>query len=144
MTGPISERYAPATHAALRIASGLTFMSHGLQKIFGLLGGAGPNGGSVELMSRFGAAGIIELICGALIVVGLGTRWAAFLASGEMAVAYFWIHAGGAKLFSGEGKLFWWENRGELVMLYAFVFLALSAWGSGPCSVDAALAKKRG
>ncbi len=135
MSGPIPARFAPATHAALRIAAGLAFMSHGLQKIFGLLGGFGPDGGTVELMSRFGVAGTIELVCGALITVGLGTRWAAFIASGEMAVAYFWIHSGG-------GKIFWWENRGELVMLYSFVFLALSALGSGPASVDEALKKK--
>lgn len=137
MTGPISERYAPATLAALRIAAGLTYMSHGLQKVFGLLGGFGPNGGTVDLMTRFGASGLIELTAGTLIVIGLGTRWAAFIASGEMAVAYFWIHTGGS------GKLFWWENRGELVMVYSFVFLALSALGSGPLSLDAALAKKK-
>ena len=137
MNGPLPERYHPMVHAALRIAVGLTYCSHGAQKILGLLGGFGPSGGTVELMSRFGAAGLIELICGALIVLGLGTRWAAFLASGEMAVAYFWIHTGGS------GKIFWWENRGELVMVYSFIFLALAAWGSGPLSVDAMLARRR-
>lgn len=136
VSGPIPARFAPAAHAALRIAAGLAYLSHGLQKIFGLLGGFGPNGGTVDLMSRFGAAGLIELTCGALITIGLRTRWAAFIASGEMAVAYFWIHSGG-------GKIFWWENRGELVMLYSFVFLALSVMGAGPASVDAALERKK-
>ena len=138
MSGPISERYAPAIIAALRIGVGLAYWSHGLQKIFGFLGGFGPNGGTVDLMTRFGASGVIELIAGGLIVIGFGTRWAAFIASGEMAVAYFWIHTGGS------GKLFWWENRGELVMVYSFAFLALSALGSGPLSVDAVLGKKKG
>lgn len=137
MNGPLSEKHLPFAHAALRIAVGLTYWSHGAQKILGLLGGFGPDGGTVELMLRFGAAGLIELICGTLIVLGLGTRWAAFLASGEMAVAYFWIHTGGS------GKIFWWENRGELVMIYSFVFLVLAAWGSGPASVDAVLARRR-
>lgn len=142
MTGPIPERYIPFTHAALRIAAGLAYVSHGAQKMLGWFGGFGPDGGTVEMMSRFGAAGTIELTCGVLITLGLGTRWAAFIASGEMAVAYFWIHSGGAKLFTGEGKIFWWQNRGELVMLYSFIFLALAAWGSGPLSVEAALAKR--
>lgn len=141
MTGPIPENYLPAAHAALRIAAGLAFFTHGAQKLLGWFGGMGPDGGTVELMSRFGAAGVIELTCGALIAIGFQTRWAAFLASGEMAVAYFWMHAG---FFGGkeEVKLFWWQNRGELVMLYSFIFLALSAWGSGPASVDSAMAKK--
>jgi len=136
VTGPIPERYLPFTHTALRLAAGLAYLSHGTQKILGWLGGFGPNGGTVELMSRFGAAGTIELACGVLITLGLGTRWAAFIASGEMAVAYFWIHTGGS------GKIFWWQNRGELVMLYSFIFLLLAAWGSGPLSVDEALARR--
>lgn len=136
MTGPIPERYLPAAHAALRIAAGLAYCSHGAQKMLGWLGGFGPDGGTAELMSRFGAAGTIELICGTLIAMGFGTRWAAFIASGEMAVAYFWIHTGGS------GKMFWWENRGELVMLYSFIFLVLAVWGAGPFSVDNALARR--
>jgi putative oxidoreductase len=142
VSGPIPERYLPAAHAALRIAAGLAYFTHGAQKLLGWFGGFGPDGGTVELMSRFGAAGVIELVCGALIVLGFQTKWAAFLASGEMAVAYFWIHSGGVKLFSGEGKILWWENRGELVMLYSFIFLAIAVWGSGPASVDSAMKKK--
>jgi putative oxidoreductase len=137
MQGPIPGRYLPAAQAALRIAVGLTYFSHGAQKLLGWFGGTGPDGGTVELMSRFGAAGVIELVAGALIVIGLGTRWAAFIASGEMAVAYFWMHAGTS------GKIWWWENRGELVMVYAFVFLVFAIWGAGPFSVDAWLAKRK-
>lgn len=133
---PIPDKFLPWTQAALRIAAGAAFFSHGAQKLFGWFGGMGPNGGTVELMSRFGAAGVIETVAGLCILIGLGTRWAAFIASGEMAVAYFWMHA------SRSGSLWWWENRGELVMLYSFIFLVFAAWGSGPLSVDGALKKK--
>jgi len=135
--GPLNQRHLTAVQTALRIAAGLTYFSHGAQKLLGWFGGMGPDGGTVELMSRFGAAGIIELVCGLCIVLGCGTRLAAFIASGEMAVAYFWIHAGGS------GKIFWWQNRGELVMLYSFVWLTFAAWGAGPYSVDAWLARRR-
>jgi putative oxidoreductase len=134
---PVHERYLPATQAALRIAAGLAFFSHGAQKLFGWFGGSGPDGGTVELMSRFGAAGIIEVVGGACIVLGLWTRLAAFITSGEMAVAYFWMHVGGS------GHLWWWQNRGELVLLYSFIWLVFAAWGAGPLSVDAWLARRR-
>lgn len=116
--------------ATLRIAAGLAFFSHGAQKILGWFGGFGE-AGTAELMTEFGAAGIIELVGGALIVVGLFTRPAALIASGEMAVAYFWKHMGGSS------ELFWWDNRGELVMVYSFVWLFFAVWGAGPFSVDA-------
>lgn len=134
---PIPDKFLPWTQAALRIAAGAAFFSHGAQKLFGWFGGMGPNGGTVELMSRFGAAGVIETVAGLCILLGCGTRWAAFIASGEMAVAYFWMHA------SRNGSLWWWENRGEVVMLYSFIFLVFAAWGGGPLSVDGALAKKK-
>jgi putative oxidoreductase len=130
MFGPLDSRHLPATQAALRIVAGAAFFSHGAQKLFGWFGGMGPDGGTVELMSKFGAAGVIEVTCGALLVLGLGTRLAAFIASGEMAVAYWWMHVGGS------GKIFWWENRGELVMLFCFIWLVFAAWGAGPLSVD--------
>ena len=82
-------------------------------------------------MSRFGAAGTIEVVAGVCIVLGLFTRSVAFIASGEMAVAYFWMHVGGS------GKLWWWLNRGEVVILYAFIWLLFAAWGAGPFSLDA-------
>lgn len=137
MLAPLPARYLPTTQAALRIGAGLAYFSHGAQKLFGWFGGVGPDGGTVELMSRFGAAGVIEVVAGACIVLGLGTRLAAFLASGEMAVAYFWMHAGQS------GKIWWWENRGELVLLYSFIFLVFAAWGAGPASVDGWLAGRR-
>lgn len=138
MSASPDQRYLPAAQAALRIAVGLTYASHGAQKLLGWFGGVGPDGGTAELMSRFGAAGVIELVAGTCIVLGFLTRPLAFLASGEMAVAYFWMHVGRS------GQLWWWQNRGELVMIYSFVWLLYAAWGAGPYSLDAWLKARRG
>ncbi len=132
-----SKDLATVAKTALRIAAGAAYFTHGAQKLLGWFGGFG-DAGTAELMSRFGAAGIIETIAGACIVPGLLTRPLAFLASGEMAVAYFWMHVGGS------GELFWWKNHGEVVMLFSFTFLFFAASGAGPHSVDAWLARRRG
>jgi len=137
MIAPLSSRYLPAAQAALRIFAGAAYFSHGAQKLFGWFGGMGPDGGTVQLMSKFGAAGIIEVVCGALLVLGLMTRLAAFIASGEMAVAYWWMHVGGS------GKIFWWQNHGELVMIFCFIWLVYAAWGAGPFSVDHSLESRK-
>ena len=130
-------RIENATLAALRIAAGLGYFSHGAQKVFGWFGGFGEGGGTADLMSRFGAAGIIEVVCGTALVLGLFTRPLAFLASGQMAVAYFWAHVGGS------GALFWWANGGELAMVFAFVWLYFAARGAGDFSLDAWLEGRR-
>jgi putative oxidoreductase len=78
---------------------------------------------------------VIETIASACIVLGLFTRPLAFLVSGEMAVTYFWMHAGMS------GQLWWWQNRGEVVLLYSFIWLFFSAFGAGPVSIDARLRK---
>lgn len=117
--------------SALRVAAGLGFWSHGAQKLFGWFGGVGPDGGAAVLMSRFGAAGVIEFFLGTFLVFGLFTRFSAFIASGQMAVAYFWMHAAGA------GSLWWWANQGELAMIYAFLWLYIAVVGGGPLSLDA-------
>ena len=120
----------PYLYAALRIAAGLLFFLHGLPKLFGGFGRGGP----VELMSQMGLAGIIEVIGGAMIGLGLFTSPVAFLASGQMAVAYFMVHAKGG---------FWpIINKGELAVVYCFLFLYIAARGSGPYSVDAAMRKR--
>ena len=131
-----SPQIADYTKTALRIAAGLGYFSHGGQKLFGWFGGVGPDGGTAELMTRFGAAGVIEVVLGAALILGLFTRPAAFLASGQMAVAYFWIHA------AGRGELFWWANGGELALLYSFIWLYFAATGGGPYSLDATLSKR--
>jgi len=137
MTTTNVTRYQSIAHAGLRIAAGLAFFSHGAQKMLGWFGGFGPEGGTADLMSRFGIAGSIELAAGACIVLGVATRPLAFIASGEMAVAYFWMHWGRSS------EMWWWKNRGELVLLYAFIWLLFAAWGAGPLSVDAWLRRRR-
>ena len=122
---PLLGRYSPYLYALLRIVAGLLFAQHGLQKLFGWLGAKG----AVELMSLMGAAGIIEVVGGTLIAIGLFTSPVAFIASGEMAFAYFMAHA---------PQGFWpIMNGGELAALYCFVFLYFAAVGSGKWSVDA-------
>lgn len=137
MTEQFDLRFRSIAQTALRIAAGLTYFSHGAQKLLGWFGGVGPNGGAAELLSRFGVAGIIETVCGSCLVLGLFTRPLAFIASGEMAVAYFWVHT------VRSGDLWWWHNRGELVMLYSFIWLLFAAWGPGPYSLDAWIRKGR-
>jgi len=129
-------KYQEYTWAILRIVTGLAFMTHGLPKLFGWLGGFGGPGEAAELMSRFGVAGVLETFGGLLIVIGLLTRPVAFLLAGQMAVAYFWIH-------SGFSDPWWWTNGGEKAMLFSFIFLFFSAWGAGPFSVDARLAARK-
>jgi putative oxidoreductase len=132
-----SRNFASAAQVALRIAAGLTYLSHGAQKLFGWFGGFGPSGGTAELLSRFGAAGVIETVGGAALLLGLFTRPVAFIASGEMAVAYFWMHWGRS------GEMWWWANRGEVVLLYAFIWLFFAAAGAGPFSLDAWRSRRR-
>ena len=129
-------KYQEFTWAILRIVTGLAFMTHGLPKLFGWMGGFGGAGEAAELMSRFGVAGVLETFGGLLIVLGLFTRPVAFLLAGEMAVAYFWIH-------SGFSDPWWWTNGGEKAMLFSLIFLFFSAWGGGPFSVDARLAARK-
>lgn len=136
-TADASERFRTVAQTALRIAAGLAFFTHGAQKMLGWFGGFGADGGTAELMSRFGAAGLIETVAGACLVLGLATRPLALIASGEMAVAYFWMHWGRS------GEMWWWYNRGELPLLYTFVWLLFAAWGAGPLSLDGWLRKRR-
>lgn len=131
-----SRPFESATLAVLRIGAGLGFFSHGAQKMFGWFGGFGPDGGTADLMTRFGAAGVIEVVCGLAIVLGLFTRPLALLASGQMAVAYGWAHV------AGQGSLFWWANGGELAMVYAFLWLYVAVRGPGAISLDAWLAER--
>lgn len=125
----IPDRYAPTTYGLFRIVFGLLFLCNGLQKTMGLFGGQMP-----ALMSMGGAAGVIETVCGALIMIGFMTRYAAFLASGEMAVAYFMIHQPNGPLPI--------VNGGQLSVLFCFAFLYMAARGAGPLSVDGAMGSK--
>jgi putative oxidoreductase len=117
------------TWTALRIVAGLVIFTGGTAKLFGWFGGFG-DAGTAELMSRFGVAGVLETFLGALIIVGLFTRQAAFLLSGMLAVAYLWIHSWG-------NSIWWWENGGRTAIMFAFLFLFFAVWGGGPYSLDA-------
>jgi putative oxidoreductase len=119
-------------YAVLRIVAGLMFMQHGLQKIFGMFGGMPPG---VPAFITYGA-GTIELVGGALIAIGLFTAPVAFIASGEMAFAFFLGHV------ARTHKIIPIENQGELAALYCFLFLFFAARGSGIWSVDAARGKR--
>ena len=122
-------RHSDTIYCVMRLMAGAMFACHGAQKLFGALGGQVMTGNPLML-----TAGIIEFFGGLLIALGLVTSYAAFLASGEMAVAYFMAHAsqGGWPIL----------NKGELTVLYCFVFLYIAARGSGSISVDAALRKR--
>lgn len=112
------------TYAALRIMAGVMFLIHGTQKLFGW-----PKAEfRPALASLPGFAGVIELVCGTLIAIGLLTGIAAFIASGEMAVAYFMVHT----------KQGWIPllNQGELAALYCFLFLYIATRGAGKLSID--------
>jgi putative oxidoreductase len=116
-------RLSPYIFALLRIVAGAAFAQHGAQKLFGVLGGT-----AAPLTSQYGLAGIIEFVGGIMIAIGLLTSPVAFLASGEMAWAYFQQHA---------PRTFWpIQNGGELAVLYCFIFLYICTVGSGKLSVD--------
>ena len=121
------ERFNDHTYALMRIVAGLLFLSHGMQKLFGF---PGPMQVEVPAFVTYGA-GSIELVGGLLIALGLFGRWAAFVCSGQMAVAYWMVH--------GMNSLYPLHNQGELAVLYCFVFLAIAARGSGIWSIDAAM-----
>ena len=123
-------RYSERIYAVMRVVIGILFACHGAQKLFGVLGGQSQLANPILL-----AAGIIEFVGGGLVALGLWASYAAFVASGEMAVAYMAVHARGG---------FWPViNRGELALLYCFVFLYMASRGSGPFSVDVLKRKKR-
>ena len=126
------QRWQPQLLAILRIVTGLLFLEHGTSKFFAF---PVPFPMPGDLPPMLLAAGVIEIVAGILITLGLFTRLAAFIASGEMAVAYFIGHF---------PKGFWpLENMGDAAILYCFVFLYIAAAGPGAWSVDAARGRRR-
>jgi putative oxidoreductase len=127
-TPRLLSEWSPRLLSVLRIMAGLLYMAHGTQKLLGFppmpAGRAMP-----DLLTLQGVSGILELVLGALLVLGLFTRPAAFVASGHMAFAYFIGHAG--------RSFFPTLNNGDAAILYCFIFLYLSAAGPGPWSLDA-------
>ncbi len=114
-------------YAMLRIMAGFMYSLHGFQKLFGAF-----SGHIVETYSQLWFAGIIETVCGLLILVGLKAAWAAFLASGEMAVAYFQVHW---QLRLDE-NFFPIVNHGELPALFCFIYFYIATKGAGKWSLD--------
>jgi len=130
-------KWTPVLLSILRIMSGLLFLEHGTQKILGFPSPheAAGHAAASGLMANLGQiSGVLELVGGVLLVLGLFTRVTAFIVSGEMAVAYFMVHA--------KSGFYPIENHGELAVLYCFVFLYLAAAGAGPISLDHIVRKK--
>ena len=120
-------KYTDIVYAVLRMVTAALFMFHGVQKIFGVMTAEPPPFGS-----QLWIGGLIELVCGVLVLIGYRTRWAAFLASGTMAVAYFQFHW----KFQFNPQIFPAINGGDAAILYCFVFLYIACRGSGIWSLD--------
>jgi putative oxidoreductase len=126
-------QFSAHLYAVLRVVAGVLFACHGAQKLFGVLGGMGQPGVAAPLFSLMGLAGVIELFGGLLIAIGLFTGYVAFIASGQMAVAYFMAHY---------PRGFWpLENTGEPAVLYCFIFLYIASRGGLKWSIDSARAQ---
>jgi len=138
----IPERYAPMTYALFRIVFGLVFMCFGLQKLLGWFGRE-----AAPLMSLQGAAGVVETFGGLLIMIGLFTKLAAFLSSGEMAVAFFYIHVATVAMGpKGPGLptgLLPIMNGGVDATLFCFAFLYIATRGAGIWSLDSMMGGSR-
>ena len=126
----MGDRWAPHAFAILRIVAGLMFAIHGSQKLLGW-----PPGGPPQLPPLLRLGGVIELAGGLLIAIGLFTRVAAFFGAGEMAVAYFMAHAPHGFLPL--------QNKGELAVVYCFLWLFVAAHGAGLWSLDSVIASRR-
>jgi putative oxidoreductase len=124
MNGSFEQTARSVTYALLRVVTGLMFWQHGAQKLFGWLDGRQVQ----DMTSLFGLAGVLEFFGGILIILGLFTRPVAFILSGEMAFAYFMVHA--------PQGLWPIQNRGEVVVLFCFTYLFFAAHGAGRYSLD--------
>jgi putative oxidoreductase len=131
---PVPDEWKSWILSAFRIVAAAMLIMHGTQKLFGIPASATPLP-PIRLFSMLGIAGILETVGGTLLLIGLETRPVAFLLSGELAVAYFTVHA--------RIGLLPIQNQGELAVLYSFLFLYLSAVGGGRWSIDGLLALRR-
>lgn len=124
-------RYSNVFYALMRFVAGILFACHGAQKLFGILGGQKQQG-------LLQVAGIIEVVFGIMIAAGFFAGFAAFIAAGEMAVAYFKQHAprGYSPMMSG-------GNGGELAILFLIIFLYVASIGSGSLSIDGLIGRAR-
>jgi len=126
ISGVNAARFAPHALALLRIVAAALFLEHGLAKLVGFPAGAPP--GEQPLMTLLGLAAVVETIAGTLMILGLFTRSAALIASGEMAVAYWLFHA--------PHSFYPAVNGGDAAILFCFVFLYVAVAGPGVLSLD--------
>ncbi len=126
-----SERWAPSVVGVLRIVTALLFFEHGTAKFFNF---PATSMAHPQMWSLIWVAGVFELVGGFLLLIGLWTRWVALLLAGEMAVAYWMIHA--------PQSFYPIQNMGEAAILYCFVFLTLFVIGAGEFSVDKIIARR--
>jgi putative oxidoreductase len=131
LSNAVETKIAALALTALRVVSGALFLAHGLVKLIGFPADAAP--GIQPLLSLFGVGGVIELATGVLLIAGLFTRPAAFIASGEMAVGYWLFHA--------PASFFPAVNGGDAAVLFSFIFLYFAAVGAGPFSLDVLLGR---
>jgi putative oxidoreductase len=119
-----------------RLVLGLLFATHGVAALFGVLGGAVPQGGSISpWLWPYGTAALVQFVGGSLVFLGLATRPAAVLSSGSMAYAYFTVHAKVALLPA--------QNGGDEAVLFCWAFLLVALFGPGPLSLDALIGRLR-
>jgi putative oxidoreductase len=124
------DRLRPIALNSWRVVVGFAFFTHGGQKLLGWFGGDAV----ASVASLVGVAGLLEFFGGLAIILGLRTRAVAFVLSGEMAVAYWYSHV-------GRGGLWFWNNGGELAVLFCLTFLLMAAIGGGDFSLDGFLRK---
>lgn len=127
--------WTPRLLSILRIVAGYLFIHHGIQKIFGVLSDKAMP--PFDITTQMGIGGVIELVGGALLMLGLLTRPAAFIMAGQMAVAYFQFHA------PKGNAMFPILNGGEASVLYCFIFLLFAVAGGGSWSLDALIAGRK-
>ena len=126
---------APQVKSLLRITASIMFILAGTMKLLAFPAGMPPNGGTVPVLSQLGIGAVLEISCGTLILLGFFTRPAAFILSGQMALAYFQFHFPNG----------YWPNMngGMAAVLYCFIWLYFSASGAGPWSIDEILFRKK-
>ena len=127
-------KYSPYIYAILRIVIGFLLTLHGAQKLFGFP----PPEKAGQLNALLTVAGVVELVGGLMILFGLFAGFAAFIASGLFAVAYFMVHAPGGFSPIEEGG-----NKGERAVIYCFILLYIAARGSGVWSVDSLIRRNK-
>lgn len=131
----LTEKFSPIILLLARVVIGYMFLLHGTAKFFEFPMSMTGGNGSVPLFSLFGIGGIIEIVGGLLIILGLFTRFTAFILAGQMAYAYFFMHMTAETVFDPL------TNQGELAVMYCMAFLMLIVTGAGKLSLDAKLAK---